>query len=210
MLTKIGKLLLVYLYERMTGRLPADKTLTKVFLHHMSVSQNPSSAQSSSTTEIYVVGAASTGKTTLCQALFTRLGLEGPEFVVEVARDIMKSHGFTRDDVGSMAMQMAIMNEQFSRETKSREAAASSGRVLLSDRSAVDAVVYAAITSTNDEEAEQRFRSLTDSHRFQLALSAYRRALVILLAPVPEWLEDDLIRMIDKQVRTGSSHNLAF
>ena len=122
----------------------------------------------------------------------------------------MKSHGFTRNDVGNTAMQVAIMNEQFSRETKSREAAASSGHVLLSDRSAVDAVVYAAVTSTNDEEAEQRFRSLTDSHRFQLALSAYRRALVILLAPVPEWLEDDLIRMIDKQVRTDSSHNLAF
>jgi uncharacterized protein YcbX len=127
---------------------------------------------------------------------------------MEAARDVMTSKGYTRDDVPMMETQVE-MTEQLSREIGSRIAAAASSRVLLSDRSAIDAIVYAIITSASVEEAERRIQIPTDSDRFRLALAAYKKSLFILLAPVPEWLEDDGIRKIDDRVRTNPTRHLA-
>jgi len=151
-------------------------------------------------TEIYVVGPSSTGKTTLCRALAERLGLEGPEFITEVAREVMQQERYSRDDIGKLEMQAAIMRAQLLREQTGRTAAATTGRVLLSDRSAIDPIVYAILTSASEEEAEERVQSLTESHQFQLALAAYRKSLFVLLGPVPEWLEDDGVRSTENQV----------
>jgi len=192
-----GRSSLRRIYKR--SKTAAGRALTNFPQSFMGIFQSVPTARLPPIAEIYIVGAASTGKTTLCRALLQKLGLEGTEFITETARSVMERDGFTRDDVGKLSMQVAIMKEQFLTEVKSREAAASSGRILLSDRSAVDAVVYAVVTAAGAEEAEERIRSLTASRQFQSALPAYRNACFILLAPVPEWLEDDLIRMIDKQ-----------
>jgi nicotinamide riboside kinase len=151
-------------------------------------------------TEVYITGPSSTGKTTLCRALAATLGLEESTVISEVARDVMRGSGYTREDVGRLEMQAAIMGAQLLREAQGRAAASQSRRILLSDRSAIDPIVYAMLSSASEEEAEGRVRYLTNSSQFQSALLAYRQSVVVLLAPVPEWLVDDGIRSIENQV----------
>jgi nicotinamide riboside kinase len=154
----------------------------------------------SAITEIYIIGPSSTGKTTLCRALSTRLRLKGPTFINEVARDVMERGGYTRNDVGKLEMQVAIMEAQLLRENEARVAAARAERIVLSDRSAIDAIVYAVLNSANEDDGQRRFQKLVNSPRFQLALTAYRQSVIVLLTPVPEWLVDDGIRSMDNQV----------
>lgn len=143
---------------------------------------------------IYIVGPSSTGKTTLCAAITRRLGLGKSSYITEVARTVMQSRGFTRRDVGTLEMQKAIMEAQLAEEEKKRvtvsptQGALAGRRVLLSDRSAVDAIVYAILTSQNKTEADERWQILTGSGKFQSALFRYQKAKFWLLTPVPEWL----------------------
>jgi len=147
-------------------------------------------------TAIYIIGPSSTGKTTLCSALFKALALEAPSYITEVARKVMRSNGFTRDHVGKLEMQETIMEAQLGaeREGEMYVAKRAQSQALLSDRSAIDAIVYAILTSRNKEDADHRQRFLIGSPQFQLALSSYRQAIFILLTPVPEWLVDDGVR----------------
>jgi nicotinamide riboside kinase len=153
-------------------------------------------------TEIYIIGPSSTGKTTLCSALARRFGLNGPAHITEVARDVMRRRGYTRGDVGKLEMQAAIMETQLSRERHGRDTAARSGQVLVSDRSGIDPIIYALLNAENEADRHRRLESLTSSPQFQLALSAYRRSVVVLLAPVSEWVVDDGVRSLENQVST--------
>jgi nicotinamide riboside kinase len=152
-----------------------------------------------SITAIYIIGPSSTGKTTLCSALSKALALEAPSYITEVARKVMRSKGFTREHVGELEMQEAIMGAQLDAEMEGRVYVAqrAESQTLLSDRSAVDAIAYAILTSKNKEEAEYKRRILVGSPQFQLALSSYRQAIFILLTPVLEWLVDDGVRSMD-------------
>jgi nicotinamide riboside kinase len=149
-----------------------------------------------STREIYIIGPSSTGKTTLCNALARHLDLNSNAFITEVARDVMRSTGFTRADVGSLAMQQAILNAQVKREEEARTC----NEVVLSDRSGVDPVVYALLTAKSEADALEKRRALASTPAFQGAVSAYRKALVVLLTPVPQWVVDDGVRSLDDQL----------
>jgi nicotinamide riboside kinase len=146
-------------------------------------------------TAIYIIGPSSTGKTTLCSELFIVLGLETP-YITEVARKVMRSKGFTREHIGKLEMQDEIMKAQLCAEIEGRAYVAKRAQtqVLLSDRSAVDAIVYAILMSENNEDANHRQQILISSPQFQRALADYRRALFVLLTPVREWLVDDGVR----------------
>lgn len=89
-------------------------------------------------TAIYLVGPSSAGKTTLCNALATTLGLPKEAHISEVARTVMRERGFTRDDVGKLEMQKAIMEAQLKEDRSARRYATATGRVcggiVLSDR----------------------------------------------------------------------------
>lgn len=151
---------------------------------------------------VYIVGPSSTGKTTLCSALALKLGLGKSSYITEVARTVMRNRGFTREDVGTLEMQKAIMEAQLAEEEKKRvtaQAAQAGRRVLLSDRSAIDAIVYAILTSQNRTEADERWKILTGSAKFQTALPQYQKSTFFLLTPIPEWLVDDGIRSLDDQ-----------
>ncbi|KAJ7155082.1 AAA domain-containing protein [Mycena filopes] len=142
-------------------------------------------------TRVYVVGPSSTGKTTLCNALATRLGLSGPNFVTEVARRVIKALGLGRENIGLLDMQKAIMLAHLERERENEGAA-----IQLCDRSAVDPVVYAIFTAANAAEAQSRKHALIDLPEFQEALPRYQESLFILLAPVRDWMVDDGFRHV--------------
>ncbi|KAG8715393.1 hypothetical protein FRC08_010639 [Ceratobasidium sp. 394] len=147
---------------------------------------------------VYVVGPSSSGKTTLCKALAARLGLAPTRHVAEVARTVMQTTRFTREHVGTLAMQQAILNAQAVAEGKARMqhgGASQDGSrpFLLCDRSAIDPIVYAHFSIVDQHGAE----ALAESAELQGILPIYQDALFVLLHPVPEWIEDDGVRALD-------------
>ncbi|KAI0051208.1 hypothetical protein FA95DRAFT_1580761 [Auriscalpium vulgare] len=144
-------------------------------------------------------GPSSTGKTTLCNPLAAQLGLSKEVYITEVARTVMRVHGFTRHDVAKLEMQRAIMEAQLARDACARTSAAKAAGpgVILSDRSAVDAVVYAALNDA--EDGGTRAQTLIASPQFQEALTEYRQSYFILLHPIATWLVDDGIRSLDTE-----------
>lgn len=108
----------------------------------------------------------------------------------------MKDKGYSRDTISSVQMQQDIMDAYFHREEELDEL---EEPIRLFDRSAMDAIVYALLTSKTQEEANARKAFLTASDNFQKVLEKYRsiESIVILLHPVAEWLVDDGIRSLE-------------
>ncbi|KAH9477347.1 hypothetical protein JR316_0009553 [Psilocybe cubensis] len=154
------------------------------------------------TLSIYVVGPSSTGKTTLCNALAQRLGLQKPAYVTEIARKVMRDKGYSRDTIGSLQMQQDIMEAYFEQEKMLDELGCC---VRLFDRSALDPVVYAILTSTDADDRRARKEFLLNSDKFRKVLARYRSdtSLVILLKPVSEWIHDDGVRSLENQQECG-------
>ena len=71
--------------------------------------------------------------------------------------------------------------------------------VRVCDRTAIDPIVYAILTSRDEEESRSKENHLTRSANFQKALQQYRKSIVILLKPVAEWMVDDGIRSTENQ-----------
>lgn len=71
--------------------------------------------------------------------------------------------------------------------------------VRVCDRTAIDPIVYAILTSCDEEESRSKENHLTRSANFQKALQQYRKSIVILLKPVAEWMVDDGIRSTENQ-----------
>ncbi|KAL0957937.1 hypothetical protein HGRIS_000118 [Hohenbuehelia grisea] len=150
--------------------------------------------KSASQITIYIVGPSSTGKSTLCGALAKRLGISGKAYVTEVARSVMTAQGYTRNDIGKIEMQRAIMDAQIVKEEEG-----SGSPIQLCDRSAIDPIVYSILTAQDSSEAENRRMSLVTNPSFQRTLGRYRHSIFILLSPNPLWLKDDGIRSLEKQ-----------
>ncbi|KAI0653603.1 AAA domain-containing protein, partial [Cubamyces menziesii] len=152
---------------------------------------------------IFVLGPSSSGKTTLCDALSKELDIRPPQYIKEVARNVMKTHGFTRDDTDTYEMQYAIMAAQL--EAEERAAAAlqtmvvDGPRLILSDRSAIDPIVYAS-TAEAPGALDRRHRLMGDA-ALQRMLPSYRGSLFVVLEPVTEWLEDDGVRSLEDPER---------
>jgi len=96
---------------------------------------------------IYIVGAQSTGKTTLVDGLVSFIkstcpDIPHPVVIREVARDVLKEHHFSRDEIRSsqsrtFELQKLILEKQ---STAERDAPSS---WIISDRSGIDPIVYA-------------------------------------------------------------------
>ncbi|KDR76561.1 hypothetical protein GALMADRAFT_1328419 [Galerina marginata CBS 339.88] len=147
---------------------------------------------------IYVVGPSSTGKTTLCNALARKLGLSEAAYVTEVARQVMKDKGYSRNTISSVQMQKDIMDAHYVRERLLDDLQCP---IRLFDRSALDPIVYAILTSESEDEVNDRKTLLMKPEEFQVALARYKskNSIVILLKPVPEWLKDDGVRSLENQ-----------
>lgn len=139
----------------------------------------------------------STGKTTLCDALAKRLGLESAAYVREVARRVMLEKGYSRDTIANLQMQTDIMEAHIRDEEKALEAS----DLAVCDRSAIDPIAYAILTSTSPDEKRTRQAMLVENDAFQAALTRYRESesTIVLLAPVDDWVVDDGVRSTENQ-----------
>ncbi|KAI6122018.1 AAA domain-containing protein [Pisolithus sp. B1] len=153
--------------------------------------------------QVYVVGPSSTGKTTLCNAVAKSVGLPTRCYITEVARQVMRSKGYTRADVSTVEMQRAIMLAQLEKEANAFACArwGNSEGLILSDRSGIDPIVYAIMTAKDEGEAHQKEEVLVNIPAFQMALRRYKEAIFLLLNPVEEWLVDDGVRNLDHHER---------
>ncbi|KAI0644796.1 AAA domain-containing protein [Trametes meyenii] len=149
---------------------------------------------------IYVLGPSSSGKTTLCEALASELKVHPPQYIKEVARTVMRTHGFTRDDVDTYEMQYAIMHAQLEAE-KHAESSLTEAKdsiqvppIMLSDRSAIDPIVYSGTSAV--EDAIDHRQKLLDDTVLRAVLPAYRNSLFVVLEPVMEWFSDDGVRSL--------------
>ncbi|PIL29508.1 hypothetical protein GSI_08316 [Ganoderma sinense ZZ0214-1] len=125
-------------------------------------------------------------------------------YIKEVARTVMKTRQFTRDDVDTYEMQHAIMEAQLAAERTALASAmerpkADSARLILSDRSAIDPCVYAATSRVPG--AETRSQRLLQNAGFREMVPFYRRSLFVVLESVPEWIEDDGVRSLEEPQR---------
>ena len=106
----------------------------------------------------------------------------------------MKMKGYSRDTIGSLQMQEDIMEAHLILEEESM-----AHTVRVYDRTAIDPIVYAILTSRDEEDAKRKEHHLTHSANFQKVLQRYRQSIVILLKPVAGWLVDDGIRSTENQ-----------
>jgi nicotinamide riboside kinase len=147
------------------------------------------------TSTIYIVGAQCSGKTTLTMALKERFSSDPslPPIVVltEAARGVLKRHNFTRNDIRDdvdrcLELQRLILEAQWTEELK-----ISDDVMLISDRSGIDPIVYAARYAPAGER-----KSLLDSQAWRELRNRMSRSLVIVCEPVESWLKDDGVRLM--------------
>ena len=104
---------------------------------------------------------------------------------------MLKDHGYTRNDVHRLEVQREIMLAHIQAERLARE---ESSGLILCDRSAIDAIVYAILTASDERDACSRRDQLIQMDEFQHILPLYRQSLFFLSEPVPEWIVGDEMR----------------
>ena len=148
-------------------------------------------------TFVYIIGAQCTGKTTLSIAVAEAIKQQYPtvkcESLNETARDTLKLHGYSRDDVRNggercLELQRLIMEHQIEKESI---VIAQQPDVVVSDRSGLDPLVYAMIYCD-----ESMARQLQSSPQWISVKNGLKAGTVIVCEPVQEWLRDDGTRLM--------------
>ncbi|KAF2804992.1 uncharacterized protein BDZ99DRAFT_511490 [Mytilinidion resinicola] len=146
----------------------------------------------SSLKNIYVVGAQCTGKTTLVDALALHFShtKSKPLLIKEVARGVLRKHNYTAADitnspVRALELQHLILAAQLAAEEEAGR------KWLISDRSALDPVVYAMLHV--GEEAAAR---MLESKAWQVSRLRMQEARVFVCEAGTPWLVDDGVRLM--------------
>ncbi|KAI4246120.1 MAG: hypothetical protein L6R40_002072 [Gallowayella cf. fulva] len=151
-----------------------------------------------SPSNIYIIGAQSTGKTTLVTALGHYFGqnlksyglAENPHQLKEVARGVLREHGFTASDI-TTSKSRALELQRLIIQAQIRAEKALEHSWYIADRSALDAVAYA-----------QQYVGESEAHGLQQGLTwsevehKMRAGTVILCEPGGQWLMDDGVRLM--------------
>lgn len=146
--------------------------------------------------DIYIIGAQSTGKTTLVKALENHFKdaneyhIDQPKIITEVARTVLQRHNFTANDIKSsptraLQLQQLILQAQLSAERDI------SGEWFISDRSGVDPVVYARKYVSKDAADD-----LIKSTEWLELRERMRKSVIIVCEAGADWLADDGVRLM--------------
>ncbi|KAG5926767.1 hypothetical protein E4U42_002961 [Claviceps africana] len=145
---------------------------------------------------IYIIGAQSTGKTTLVNALAASADhlppSTRPSIISEVARAVLAKHDFRAHDIRAShqrcsALQMLILKAQHDQEQE----ALRTNSWFISDRSGLDPLVYA------ERHVSPAFaRTMMRTPEWQSLRSSLARSLIVVCEPVRGWLVDDGVRLM--------------
>lgn len=148
---------------------------------------------------VYIIGPQSTGKTTLVNALVRKLAGDIP-VIKEVARHVLRDKNYSREDVDSsdperrFSLQRDIFAAQI--EMENRCLGSEKNIYFLSDRSAIDPIVYLAHYSGTEDRS--KITSTQDWREVRRRYADTAKSSIILLLPVIEFLVDDDIRYVAK------------
>ncbi|KAI0970737.1 AAA domain-containing protein [Xylaria arbuscula] len=147
---------------------------------------------------IYIIGSQCTGKTTLVNAISESLkhhpaaSAEPPGFIKEVARSVLKKHGFTREDIRcsqDRALELQTLIIEAQAEAEKSELKTHSW--FISDRSAIDPIVYA-----RKYVGKKAGDALASSAQWTEMRDRMAKSLVILCEARVDWLTDDGVRLM--------------
>lgn len=152
---------------------------------------------------VYIVGAQSTGKTTLVNALEASFNASNsahevrspsPLIVREVARTVLQEKGFSREDITTsptraLQLQRHILDAQYEAEVEASTSDVSPW--YLCDRSGLDPIVYAKYFVGADAAAEL----LTSTSWLELE-ARMKEGIVFVCEAGCHWLKDDGIRLM--------------
>jgi nicotinamide riboside kinase len=152
---------------------------------------------------LYIIGAQSTGKTTLVNALEEHFDLhrspqEGrpsqPLIIREVARTVLKEKDFNRDDIRTsptraLQLQKHILDAQHNAECEIN--VSSTPKWYICDRSGLDPIVYTKYFVGQEASAE-----MLASRSWVELESRMKAGIVILCEAGCHWLKDDGIRLM--------------
>lgn len=141
---------------------------------------------------VYIIGAQSTGKTTLVNAVEVSFAdLASPPTVIrEVARTVLKDKQYTRDDIRTsparaLELQHHILDAQFAAE---EVAGATIGeKWYLSDRSGLDPIVYAHLYA-----GQKAAESMLESRAWE-ELEVKMKAGVVILCGKQCFVSNDIL-----------------
>ncbi|KAL5084846.1 hypothetical protein Trisim1_011406 [Trichoderma cf. simile WF8] len=159
---------------------------------------------------IYIIGAQCTGKTSLVNALessFTDLFSTTPPIIVrEVARSVLKIHGFTASDITSdptrcLQLQALILEAQFNSERD----ALTENPWIISDRSGIDPIIYAS-----RHIGSEAVNLMTSSNYWQELRDRMSQSLVFVCETVEDWLVSDGVRLMPRDVEDWKEYDNEF
>ncbi|KAL7921109.1 AAA domain-containing protein [Trichoderma austrokoningii] len=166
--------------------------------------------QSFTPKNIYIIGAQCTGKTCLVNALENAfresLSTTPPAIVREVARSVLKIHGFTAKDITSdpgrcLQLQTLILEAQFNTE---REALAKNDW-LISDRSGMDPIIYAS-----RHIGSEAVKIMISSDSWTELRDRMSHSLVFVCETVEEWLVSDGVRLMPRDLQDWTEYDEEF
>ncbi|KAL7915941.1 AAA domain-containing protein [Trichoderma velutinum] len=159
---------------------------------------------------IYIVGAQCTGKTSLVNALessFADLFSTAPPIIVrEVARSVLKIHGFTASDITSdparcLQLQALILEAQFNSERD----ALTRNHWIISDRSGIDPIIYAS-----RHIGSEAVKLMTSSSYWQDLRDRMSQSLVFVCETVEDWLVSDGVRLMPRDIEDWMEYDDEF
>lgn len=148
---------------------------------------------------IYIIGAQSTGKTTLVSALSEHFSQQGtysdkpvsqPKIITEVARGVLRLQHFTAADIAN-SKPRALQLQRLILQAQSEIERASLPDWYISDRSGLDPLAYAH-RYVGDEDARQ----LRQGEAWKDVEKRLRAGLIIICGTGGDWLIDDGIRLM--------------
>ncbi|RDW87960.1 hypothetical protein BP5796_03654 [Coleophoma crateriformis] len=156
---------------------------------------------------IYIIGPQSTGKTTLVNALekafasgddsISSYNFTRPSIIREVARTVMKTCNFTRDDITNSPTKALRLQELILKAQLKAEEAVLNGSPstswFISDRSGLDPIVYAKLF-VGEDAAQQ----MISSDEWKTLEERMKHGLVVLCEAGCTWLVDDGTRLMPK------------
>ncbi|KAI0517331.1 AAA domain-containing protein [Xylaria bambusicola] len=147
---------------------------------------------------IYIIGSQCTGKTTLVNALCEYFqhhpiaSAKSPTAIKEVARSVLEAHGFDRGDIrNSQDRALELQRLIIEAQSKAERSQLETGSWFISDRSAVDPIIYA-----RKYVSEKAATALASSPQWLEMSHRMAKSLVIVCEAGVDWLTDDGVRLM--------------
>ena len=170
-------------------------------VQRVSVMESEATCYPSRPSNIYIVGAQCTGKTTLVKALKAHFNdhesctwrgepTPQPLILIEVARGVLQKHAFTADDITTSPIK-AFEMQRLMLEAQLEAEKAAGDQWFISDRSGFDPIVYARRYA--GEDAAQ---TLLASSTFLTLEQNMKESLMVVCEAGADWLFDDGVRLM--------------